>query len=378
MLDSRGFDLWADGYDRSVDISDEDNTYPFAGYKKVLAGIYDAIRKGNGKRVLDIGFGTGILAGKLYENGYDITGIDFSERMIQIAKEKMPSARLIQHDFSKGLPAELADSQFDVIICTYAIHHLDNDAKIAFLKELQTHLLPAGKILIGDVAFDTREEWDICRENSGDEWDEDEFYIVAEDIRKEICGVQFEKISYCAGILTLGTIVFMKLDPEQYAGQKFTVRYMTNGYYDIHRTDMGFQIAYERFEKPMEMFFDDYMFNEWLEDPVAYGAFENGQFLGYVEGTLEKWNNRYRISNICVFDNARRHGGIGTVLMNTILQEAKESGARMVVLETQTCNENAIAFYCKNGFDIIGFDLFAYTNTDPERHEIRIEMGKKL
>ena len=105
MLDSRGFDLWADGYDRSVDISDEDNTYPFAGYKKVLAGIYDAIRKGKGKRVLDIGFGTGILAGKLYENGYDITGIDFSERMIQIAKEKMPSARLIQHDFSKGLPA---------------------------------------------------------------------------------------------------------------------------------------------------------------------------------------------------------------------------------------------------------------------------------
>ena len=65
-------------------------------------------------------------------------------------------------------------------------------------------------------------------------------------------------------------------------------------------------------------------------------------------------------------------------LMNTILQVAKESGARMVVLETQTCNENAIAFYRKNGFDIIGFDLFAYTNIDPERHEIRIEMGKQL
>lgn len=50
----------------------------------------------------------------------------------------------------------------------------------------------------------------------------------------------------------------------------------------------------------------------------------------------------------------------------------------MVVLETQTCNENAIAFYRKNGFDIIGFDLYAYTNTDPERHEVRIEMGKQL
>ena len=170
----------------------------------------------------------------------------------------------------------------------------------------------------------------------------------------------------------------VKLDPAQYAGQRFTLRYLTNGYYDIRRRDMGFQIMYVNFEKPAEMSFADEMFGDWLEEPVAYGALENGQLLGYVEGTPEKWNNRYRISNICVFDDTRRHSGIGTALMNTILKEAKESGARMIVLETQTCNENAIAFYRKNGFDIIGFDLFAYTNTDPERHEIRIEMGMQL
>lgn len=50
----------------------------------------------------------------------------------------------------------------------------------------------------------------------------------------------------------------------------------------------------------------------------------------------------------------------------------------MAVLETQSCNENAIAFYLKHGFNIIGFDLYAYTNFDPEQHEVRIEMGKKL
>ena len=77
-------------------------------------------------------------------------------------------------------------------------------------------------------------------------------------------------------------------------------------------------------------------------------------------------------------DETRRRGGIGSLLMDTILAEAAGCGARMAVLETQTCNENAIAFYRKNGFDIIGFDLFAYTNIDPERHEIRIEMGKQL
>ncbi len=50
----------------------------------------------------------------------------------------------------------------------------------------------------------------------------------------------------------------------------------------------------------------------------------------------------------------------------------------MIVLETQSCNENAIALYRKNGFEMIGFDLYAYSNDDPERHEVRFEMGKKL
>lgn len=203
MLDNKGFDLWADGYDRSVGISDEDDTYPFAGYKQVLAAIYEAIREGQGRSVLDIGFGTGVLACKLYENGYDITGVDFSGRMIQIAQKKMPSAKLIQHDFSCDLPAELNNVKFDAIICTYAIHHLADAAKIAFLKELQTHLNPLGRIYIGDVAFSTHGELIACREKYVEEWDDEEHYIVAEEMRKEIIGVRFEKISHCSGILTL-------------------------------------------------------------------------------------------------------------------------------------------------------------------------------
>ncbi len=170
----------------------------------------------------------------------------------------------------------------------------------------------------------------------------------------------------------------VKLNPKKYAGQKFTARYITNGYYDIVRTTGGFDIEYKRFDSPVERSFDDTFFGEWLDNPVAYGAFENGKLLGFVEGAPEGWNNRYRISNICVFDNTRRNCGIGAALMSTILREAKESGARMVVLETQTCNENAIAFYRKMGFELIGFDLYAYSNSDPKRHEIRIEMGKKL
>ena len=65
-------------------------------------------------------------------------------------------------------------------------------------------------------------------------------------------------------------------------------------------------------------------------------------------------------------------------LMSVILDEAIKSGARMAVLETQNFNFKAISFYKKNGFEIIGFDRYAYSNKGPEERNIRIEMGKAL
>ena len=165
---------------------------------------------------------------------------------------------------------------------------------------------------------------------------------------------------------------------EDYAGRRFTACYITNGYYDLRADDGGFRMEYTRFEAPVERSFDDTIFAEWLENPIAYGAFENDRLLGFAEGFLEAWNNRFRISNICIFDPAARGMGVGCALMEAIQRSAQATGARMIVLETQSCNENAIRFYRKHGFEIIGFDLYSYSNTDPERHEIRIEMGKKL
>jgi len=203
MLNSKGFDLWADGYDRAVDLSDEDDTYPFAGYKKVLGTIYAAVLERNARRVLDIGFGTGVLTARLYAAGCTITGVDFSRRMIEIAREKMPEAVLFEHDFSTGLPQELENAAFDAVVCTYAIHHLEDQQKADFIRGLQAHLDPGGVIYIGDIAFSTRDELNACRTASGEDWDEDEIYIVAEELKKEIPGVQFEKISHCAGVIAI-------------------------------------------------------------------------------------------------------------------------------------------------------------------------------
>ena len=203
MLDNKGFDLWADGYDADVGISDDDNEYPFAGYKNILGSIYSTIMSKKNATVLDIGFGTGTLATKLYKNSCTIYGQDFSSRMVEIALEKMPNAHLYQGDFAQGLVEPLQSLSYDFIVATYSIHHLTDEQKIVFLKDLLNHLNDGGKILIGDVAFETREEFDAVREEVGSEWDEEEFYCIAEELKTEFPSLNFEKITFCSGILTL-------------------------------------------------------------------------------------------------------------------------------------------------------------------------------
>ncbi len=136
MLNNTGFDLWADGYDKSVGLSDENDRYPFAGYRAMMNALYQRVLAQSGRDVLDIGFGTGVLTSRLYEQGCQIYGQDFSARMIELAQAKMPDARLYQGDFSKGLVPELRAQQYDAIVATYSLHHLTDTQKIDFLRAL--------------------------------------------------------------------------------------------------------------------------------------------------------------------------------------------------------------------------------------------------
>ncbi len=207
MLDSRGFDMWADGYDESVAICQENGEYPFAGYRELLNAIYNEVRSRECASVLDVGFGTGILTKKLYDCGCEIYGIDFSQRMVNIAGERMPGATLLRHDFSQGLPETIKNRRFDYIISTYAIHHLDDEGKAGLIRELLQCLNGQGLILIGDVAFETREMLNECREGCGPgEWDDDEIYIVFDEFTGSLdeARLTFRRISHCAGIVSVG------------------------------------------------------------------------------------------------------------------------------------------------------------------------------
>ena len=203
MLNEKGFDLWADGYDKAVGLSEISDAYPFAGYKKVLNAIYQTVLEREAPTVLDIGFGTGTLTAKLYEKGCSIWGQDFSGKMLALAQPKMPEAQLFQGDFTQGLHPALQARRYDFILSTYALHHLTDAQKAPFIMELLARIIHGGPLLIGDVAFGSQEELECCREQAGTGWDEDECYFVYEALLPQFPGLQFQPYSHCAGVLRL-------------------------------------------------------------------------------------------------------------------------------------------------------------------------------
>lgn len=72
-----------------------------------------------GARVLDAGCGTGYLTVKLAERGALVTGIDFSDRMIAIARETAPATDFRLDSCSQL--ATVADGEFDLIVSNYVL-----------------------------------------------------------------------------------------------------------------------------------------------------------------------------------------------------------------------------------------------------------------
>ena len=162
-----------------------------------------------------------------------------------------------------------------------------------------------------------------------------------------------------------------------YEGFRFEAEYVTDRFYDVELLDNGFRLKLTECP-PMKKVFSDSLFADWLEAPVAYGAFEGDKLLGFVEGSVETWHNVFRISNVFVYPGARRQG-VGDMLMKHIIGKTRAAGnCRAMVLETQTCNFAAISMYKKHGFRLCRIDIGEYTNNDVENREVRIDLMLKF
>ncbi|HUA05161.1 MAG TPA: class I SAM-dependent methyltransferase [Solirubrobacteraceae bacterium] len=80
-------------------------------------------------RTLDVACGTGFLTRHLRGS---VTGLDQSERMIEIARERIPEAAFVQAD---AIPLPFGDGSFDRVFTGHFYGHLDAREREAFVAE---------------------------------------------------------------------------------------------------------------------------------------------------------------------------------------------------------------------------------------------------
>lgn len=126
----------------------------------VFFDVFDDLLKG--KNILEIGCGPGRDARLLTDRGYHVTGLDLSEKLVEIARSRVPEAAFLVADMLT-LPFE--DNSFDGIWSAATLHHLTiEDMKVA-IKEMYRVLKNGGAAFVSTKAGDGM---DIAKEEEFD------------------------------------------------------------------------------------------------------------------------------------------------------------------------------------------------------------------
>ncbi|MBO2516020.1 MAG: hypothetical protein CW338_01915 [Clostridiales bacterium] len=172
----------------------------------------------------------------------------------------------------------------------------------------------------------------------------------------------------------------IELDRDTYKGQRLLFSYDSFGVWKAVETEnsgtaFGFRYEYERcprIHREMEMG----LFRDDLKDPRVFAVLEDQQLPALMEVSAE-WNERLRISSLLVLEGYRRRG-YGGLLMTKAKEIARKLHCRGLVLDVESCNSGAVAFFLEQGLRFTGCDLTCYTNQWTEEHETRLEMGMIL
>ena len=135
-----------------AEMSDEEfrveaSQIPFHNREHVdyLTFAIDQLRPLAGKRILEVGAGSGMLAVYLALQGADVTGIDVSSGILEVAAKRAEVSGVSDRTHFIHTPIEAFDApsgSFDAVIGNNVVHHFERDLAMANLARL---LAPGGR-----------------------------------------------------------------------------------------------------------------------------------------------------------------------------------------------------------------------------------------
>ena len=134
-------------FDRIARVYDLMNSVMTAGmHHRWRQRAADLARVGPGSRALDVGAGTGDLAIELARRGAEVTGLDFSEAMLDIARGKAPGVEWVQGD---ALELPYGDGEFDAVTVGFGARNFADLGR--GLREMARVTRPGGRVVVLEI-----------------------------------------------------------------------------------------------------------------------------------------------------------------------------------------------------------------------------------
>jgi ubiquinone/menaquinone biosynthesis C-methylase UbiE len=133
------YDDWANSYEHDLL-----NEYGYIAHDLASAAM-EKIVADKTASILDLGCGTGLVGQALTDKGYtEIDGVDFSEKMLNIARQRKIYKQLYQADLT--CKTELGTSKYDATICAglFGAGHLGPEGLLELIRVTK----PGGSIVI--------------------------------------------------------------------------------------------------------------------------------------------------------------------------------------------------------------------------------------
>jgi len=142
-------------------------------------------------KVLEVGCGTGVFTTYIFDVYKDLTGIDISESLIEVGRQRFPGVSLQLQDIHK---TTFPDETFDLILGCNVLHHLDWDIA---LREMNRILRPGGQIRFSEPNLANpqvflQKNWPWLKKRMGES--PDEYAFTSGQIRKSLKVAGFKEI----------------------------------------------------------------------------------------------------------------------------------------------------------------------------------------